>query len=265
MKIVSWNVNGVRSVMSKGSLSDFMWRHSPDILCLQETRAEPDQAAFTPEGYHAYWNPAQKRGYSGTAIFTRTKPNDVQLGLGIDEHDNEGRVVTLGFDDFYLVNVYTPNSQNELRRLAYRVDRWDRDFRDYLLRLTADKPVVFCGDLNVAHKEIDLANPTRNTKNPGFTPQERESFDATLAAGFVDTFRMFEPAGGHYSWWSFRSDARERNIGWRIDYVCVSREMRERVQGASILPEITGSDHCPVAIELSPAPPAQGLQARLFV
>jgi exodeoxyribonuclease-3 len=250
MKFISWNVNGVRAVLRKG-FSDFIEREAPDFLCLQETKATPEQVVV-PEAlakYHAFWNIAEKKGYSGTAIFSKTKPAAVTFGIGNAEHDREGRVITAEFADFFLVNVYVPNSKRELTRLAYR-QQWDRDFLAYLKRLEQTKPVIWCGDLNVAHTELDLARPKDNVKNHGFTPEERAGFDAVVKAGFVDTFRVFEKAGGHYTWWSVMSGARARNIGWRIDYFLVSAVLQPRLKAATIYPTILGSDHCPIGLEL---------------
>ena len=251
LRIVSWNVNGIRSVLSKGFL-EWLPGFEADILCLQETKARPEQVAehAWPSEYHQYWNAAQKPGYSGTAIFTRLKPLAVTYGLGIEDHDREGRVITAEYETFFLVNVYVPNSKRELLRLDYRTQHWGPDFLAYLKRLEQTKPVIFCGDLNVAHREIDLARPKDNVENAGFTPEERADFDRVVAAGFVDTFREFEPGGGHYTWWSYQSQARARNIGWRIDYVCISPSLRPQLQNAFIWPQIGGSDHCPVGIEL---------------
>ena len=250
MKIISWNVNGLRAVLRKNFL-EYLESEAPDILCLQETKATPDQVEqLWPATYTTYWNSAQKKGYSGTVIFTKTRPLKVTQGIGHADHDNEGRVVTAEFADFFLVNVYVPNSQRELARLAYR-QQWDQDFLRYLKKLEKKKPVIFCGDLNVAHTEIDLANPKANVKNHGFTPEERAGFSAMVQAGFVDTFREFEKSGGHYTWWSPMSGARARNVGWRIDYFLISAAMRPRLKRAFIRPEISGSDHCPVGIELA--------------
>lgn len=251
MKLISWNVNGVRAVLKKGFL-DLMEGFDADIICLQETKAMEEQVAEVewPSDYHQFWNSAEKKGYSGTAVFTKEKPIITSLGIGVSEHDREGRVINVEYPDFYLVNVYTPNSQNELRRLNYRTNEWDVAFRRHVKRLQKDKPVIFCGDLNVAHQEIDLARPKGNAKNPGFTPEERESFGKLLKSGFIDTFREFETGGGHYSWWSYRAGSREKNVGWRIDYFCVSEALRERLTRAAIMPEIMGSDHCPVVLEL---------------
>ncbi len=250
MKLISWNVNGIRAVLGKG-LDAFVEGHQPDILCLQETKAHPDQVdlEWLDDAYHDYWNPAEKKGYSGTAVFTRKKPKSVSLGMGIKKHDSEGRVLTLEFPSWYLVNVYTPNAQNELRRLDYRV-QWDTDFRKYLTKLEKTKPVVFCGDLNVAHEEIDLARPRNNRKSAGFTDEERAGFTNLVKAGFVDTFREFETGPDHYTWWTYRMNARAKNIGWRIDYWCVSSELRKKVKNSLILSDIMGSDHCPILLEL---------------
>ena len=249
MKLLSWNVNGLRAVLKKNFL-EFLDAEKPDILCLQETKCTPDQVEqLWPAKYATYWNTAEKKGYSGTAIFTRTRPLQVSHGIGRPDHDREGRVLTAEYADFYLVNVYVPNSQRELTRLAYRQE-WDRDFLAYLKNLERTKPVIFCGDLNVAHTEIDLANPKSNMKNHGFTPEERAGFGAMVAAGFRDTFREFEPAGGHYTWWSPMSGARQRNVGWRIDYFLISAALRPRLRRAYHRPEVLGSDHCPVGIEL---------------
>ena len=249
MKLISWNVNGLRAVLRKGFL-DYLAREKPHVLCLQETRCDPnDVEQLWPAAYTTYWNPAQKEGYAGTAIFTQSRPLSVMTGIDIALHDREGRVLTAEFPDFFLVNVYVPNSQRELTRLAYR-QQWDRDFLRYLKRLDRRKPVVFCGDLNVAHTEIDLAHPKTNVHNHGFTPEERAGFGAFVKAGFLDTFREFERGGGHYTWWSPMAGARDRNIGWRIDYFLVSAALRPRLKNAFIRPDVTGSDHCPVGIEI---------------
>ena len=248
MLFYSWNVNGIRAALGKG-FGDFFDTETTDVICLQETRALPEQVDFAREGYHAFWNPAEKKGYSGVATFTRHEPLSVQYGIGREEHDHEGRVLTLEFGDFFLVNVYTPNSQRDLARLDYR-QRWDADFLAFLEALETEKPVVFCGDLNVSHKPIDLTNPKPNERNAGFTIEERSGFDNLVAAGFIDTFREFESGGGHYSWWTYRNDARRRNIGWRLDYFLISSVMRPRLTRAWILAEVMGSDHCPVAIDL---------------
>ncbi len=251
MKLVSWNVNGIRAVLKKGFLEQLA-RFGADVVCLQETKARREQTADVawPAAYHQFWLAAERNGYSGTAVFTREQPLNVSFGMGMRKHDREGRVINLEYADFHLVNVYTPNSQDELARLDYRVREWDAVFRRHVKALERTKPVIFCGDLNVAHREIDLARPQANTRNAGFTQEERDSFTKYLEAGFVDTFREFEKGGGHYSWWSYRARARARNIGWRIDYFCVSEALRSRLVGASILPDVMGSDHCPVALEL---------------
>lgn len=251
MKLISWNVNGIRAVMNKGFL-DFVEAESPDLLLLQEVKATPDQVGhdFAAAGWEVHWNPAEKKGYSGVATLGRVPALSVGHGIGIAEHDAEGRVLTTEYPGFYLVNVYTPNSQDELRRLPYRME-WDAAFLAYVKRLEASKPVVFAGDLNVAHCEIDLARPKQNRKNAGFSDKERAGFDSIVAAGFVDTFRHFHPGEpGHYSWWSYRGGAREKNVGWRIDYFCVSGALLPRVSSARILPQVTGSDHCPVVLEM---------------
>ena len=252
MKLISWNVNGIRSVIGKGALKNFLQKESPDILCLQEIKAESSQVELPLEfgSYSPFWNSAEKKGYSGTAIFTKKKPLQVTYGLGMAHHDKEGRVITLEFKDYFLVNVYTPNSKRGLERLPYRTREWDVDFLKYLKKLEKTKPVIFCGDLNVAHKEIDLARPHDNRFNAGFTDEERASFDNLVKAGFLDTFREFSPDGGNYTWWSFQTDARSRNIGWRIDYFCLSPALRKRLQSAAIHAHVTGSDHCPVSIHL---------------
>ncbi len=251
MKLISWNVNGLRSVLRKNFL-EYLASEDPDILCVQETKATPDDVEqLWPSTYTTHWDWAAKKGYSGTAIFSRKRPLNVTRGIGLPPHDSEGRVVTAEFADFFLVNVYVPNSQRELARLPYRLE-WDRDFLKYLLGLQLRKPVVICGDLNVAHTEIDLANPKANVRNHGFTPEERAGFDALVKEGFIDTFREFERGGGHYTWWSPMSGARARNVGWRIDYFLVSASLRPRLRHAFIRPAITGSDHCPVGIELNP-------------
>jgi exodeoxyribonuclease-3 len=249
VKLISWNVNGLRAVLKKNFL-EFLAAEQPDILCLQETKCAPEQVEqLWPAHYSTYWNSAQKKGYSGTAIFTKERPLKVVSHIGITEHDQEGRVQTAEFPEFFVVNVYVPNSKRELTRLAYRQE-WDRDFLAYLKKLEKKKPVIWCGDLNVAHQEIDLANPTANVRNHGFTPEERAGFDAVVKAGFIDTFREFESGGGHYTWWSPLSGARSRNIGWRIDYVLLSKVLRPRLKRAFISDKILGSDHCPVGIEI---------------
>lgn len=249
MKLISWNVNGLRAVLRKNFL-EYLESESPDILCLQETKAGPDDVeALWPSAYATYWSTASKKGYSGTAIFTKVRPLRVTPGIGRSAHDGEGRVLTAEFADFHLVNVYVPNAQRELTRLPYRLE-WDRAFRRYLKKLEKTKPVVFCGDLNVAHTEIDLANPKVNVGNHGFTPEERAGFGALLKSGFIDTFREFEKGGGHYTWWSQMTGARGRNVGWRLDYFLISAALRPRLRSAFIRAEVPGSDHCPVGIEL---------------
>ena len=247
MKFISWNVNGIRACVQKGFM-DFFQEIDADIFCIQESKMQEGQLELDTPGYHQYWNYAVKKGYSGTAIFTKKEPLSVVNGIGIEEHDQEGRVITLEFEDFYFVTVYTPNSQNELARLDYRM-QWETDFLAYLKKLEESKPVVFCGDLNVAHKEIDLKNPKTNRKNAGFTDEEREKFTELLEAGFVDTYRYFYPdQEGIYSWWSYRFKAREKNAGWRIDYFCVSEVLKEKLVDAKIHTEVLGSDHCPVEL-----------------
>src|SRR5579871_3976001 len=249
MKLISWNVNGLRAVLKKNFL-EFLEAEKPDVLCLQETKCTPeDVEQLWPQHYTTYWNSAEKKGYAGTAIFTMERPAKVTPHIGITDHDKEGRVLTAEYADFFLVNVYVPNSKRELERLPYR-QVWDKDFLGYLKKLEKKKPVIFCGDLNVAHAEIDLARPKDNVRNHGFTIEERNGFTAFVNAGFLDTFREFEKGGGHYSWWSQMGGARKRNVGWRIDYFLVSKAFRPRLKKAYILPHITGSDHCPVVIEL---------------
>ena len=249
MHLVSWNVNGLRACLRKGG-GEWLASCGADVICLQETRALPEQVTLELSGYTPYWNPAQKAGYSGVAIWTREEPVSVRYGLGRPELDHEGRVITLELPDLFVVACYTPNAQRELVRLPYRQNVWDPAFRAHVQQLDREKPVAFCGDLNVAHREIDLANPKQNRRNAGFTDEERAGFDALLEAGFLDSFRVFEPGGGHYSWWSNRKGVRERNIGWRIDYFLVSERLRPRLQEAAIHPEVMGSDHCPVSIRL---------------
>ncbi|MBI1840082.1 MAG: exodeoxyribonuclease III [Verrucomicrobia bacterium] len=251
MKLLSWNVNGIRAALNKG-LGAFIEKQTPDIVCLQETKARQEQVTdlFFAQGYHQSWNSAVKPGYSGTAIFSKKKPRSVALGLGASQHDNEGRVITHEYDDFYLVNVYTPNSKRELERLDYRTKEWEPAFRAHLVALNRKKPVAVCGDLNVAHTEIDLANPKTNTRNAGFTMEERREFSRLLETGFIDTFREFEKGPGHYTWWSQQSAARSRNVGWRIDYFIISPQLRPALKTAFILPEVMGSDHCPVGVTL---------------
>ena len=249
MRFVSWNVNGLRACLTKGFMESFH-DMGADILCLQETKMQPDQAIVELKGYEQYWNSAEKKGYSGTAIFTKVKPLDVIYGLGIEEHDHEGRVITMELEEYYLVTVYTPNSKRELERLDYRMI-WEDAFRKYLLELDKKKPVIVCGDLNVAHKEIDLQNPKTNHHNAGFTDQERQKFTELLAAGFTDTFRyMYPDTTGAYTWWSYLRKARANNAGWRIDYFLVSDRLRDRIEAATIYNEIFGSDHCPVGLDL---------------
>lgn len=249
MKLISWNVNGLRACMGKG-FPDFFAESQADILCLQETKLQPEQLTLETPGYQQYWNSAVKKGYSGTAVFTRPQPLSVSYGLGIPAHDQEGRVITCEYPDFYLVTVYTPNSQRGLTRLEYRME-WEDAFRAYLLALDAKKPVVICGDLNVAHREIDLKNPKSNTQSAGFTPQEREKMTLLLDSGFTDSFRFVHgDVTGIYSWWSYMYHARENNAGWRIDYFLVSRRLEPAITGAEILTQVMGSDHCPVVLEL---------------
>lgn len=249
MKFISWNVNGIRACVTKGFL-DYFKEVDADIFCLQETKLQEGQIDLNLEGYYDYWNYAQKKGYSGTAIFTKKKPISVSYGIDIEEHDNEGRVITLEFEDFYFITVYTPNSQSELKRLDYRM-KWEDDFREYLKKLDNIKPVIVCGDLNVAHKEIDLKNPKTNRKNAGFTDEEREKLTILLNNGFIDTYRYFNPnKEGIYSWWSYRFNARKNNSGWRIDYFLASEKLKDRLVSADIHTEILGSDHCPVELVL---------------
>lgn len=250
MKLISWNVNGLRAIMKKNFM-DFFQEADADIFCLQETKLQEGQIEMDIPGYHQYWNYAVKKGYSGTAIFTKQEPLSVAYGIGMEEHDQEGRVITLEYPDFYMVTVYTPNSQSELARLDYRM-KWEDDFLAYLGGLEEKKPVIFCGDLNVAHKEIDLKNPKTNRKNAGFTDEERAKFDQIVEHGFVDTFRHFYPdTEGIYSWWSYRFRAREKNSGWRIDYFCVSDSLKDKLQDAKIHTDVMGSDHCPVELQIS--------------
>jgi len=256
MKIISWNVNGIRAVLKKGFL-DFMDAHDPDIICIQETKAHEEQVELNLEKYpYKYWNSAEKKGYSSTAIFSKIKPVSVIKDMDIPKHDNEGRVITLEFEDYYLVTVYTPNSKRDLSRLPYRQTEWDVDFLNFVKSLEESKPVIFCGDLNVAHTELDLANPQSNktTKsrpgNAGYTDEERANFDNILNVGFIDTFREYHKGNGHYSWWSYMGGARTRNVGWRIDYFCISPSLRLKMTNAYILPEVMGSDHCPVVLEM---------------
>ena len=248
MKFISWNVNGLRACVGKDFEQSFR-QLDADFFCLQETKMQEGQLDLQFEGYTSYWNYAEKKGYSGTAIYTRHKPLSVTYGIGIDEHDHEGRVITLEMEDFYLVTVYTPNSQDGLRRLDYRM-KWETDFLAYLKRLDSQKPVIVCGDLNVAHQEIDLKNPKTNRRNAGFTDEEREKMSILLDNGFTDTFRFLHPEEVTYSWWSYRFKAREKNAGWRIDYFLISDRLRPQLTGATIHTEILGSDHCPVELNL---------------
>ena len=249
LKLISWNVNGLRACVTKG-FKDIFQELDADIFCIQESKLQEGQIDLELDGYYQYWNYAVKKGYSGTAIFTKKEPISVRYGMGIEEHDQEGRVITLEYPQFFMVTVYTPNSQNELARLPYRM-QWETDFLAYLKGLEKEKPVIFCGDLNVAHKEIDLKNPKTNRKNAGFSDEERAKFSEVLEAGFIDTFRYFYPEQeGIYSWWSYRFKAREKNAGWRIDYFCVSESLKDQLEDAKIHTEILGSDHCPVELDI---------------
>ena len=249
MRFISWNVNGLRAIMQKGFMDNFNALDA-DIFCLQETKLQEGQIDFNPDGYFGYWNYAEKKGYSGTAIFTKIEPISVSYGLGIDEHDHEGRVITLEFQSFYFITVYTPNSQDGLKRLEYRM-KWEDDFLAYIKKLEEKKPVVYCGDLNVAHKEIDLKNPKTNRKNPGFTDEERGKMTNALESGLTDTFRYFYPDKEQiYSWWSYRFQARAKNAGWRIDYYVTSESLREKLVDAKIHTQVMGSDHCPVSLQI---------------
>ncbi len=249
MKLVSWNVNGIRASMDKG-LRDYITAADADVICLQEVKAEQNQADLSwLKDHQVFWNPAIKRGYSGTAVLTRLPVKSHALGIGHADHDNEGRVITVEFPDYYLVNVYTPNAQEELKRLTYRM-KWDADFRDYLSRLNQEKPVLVCGDLNVAHQEIDIARPKDNRRSPGFSDEERDGFGKLLDAGFIDTFRELDPRPQQYSWWSYRANARANNVGWRIDYWLMSAALRPQLKAARIRPDVHGSDHCPVEMEM---------------
>jgi exodeoxyribonuclease-3 len=263
MKIYSWNVNGIRAVVRKGALQEFMAKHQPDILCLQETKAQQGQAEINFEGYEEYWNSAEKKGYSGTAIFTKIKPIKVINGFPDDfakkynfiddetrDSANEGRVLTAEFDKFYLVTVYTPNAKDDLSRVALRHKHWDPAFLTYVKQLEKTKPVIFCGDLNVAHTEDDLANPKPNRGKKGFTDEEREGFQNFLDSGMIDSFRLFKQGNGYYTWWSHFANARARNVGWRIDYFVVSGSLKDRIRSAEIHPKVMGSDHCPISVEL---------------
>ena len=248
MKLISWNVNGFRSCLEKG-FAEFFNTQDADFFCIQETKMQKGQAEFAPEGYLQYWNSAEKKGYSSTAIFTKHQPLSVQYGIGIPEHDTEGRAITLEYEKFYLLCVYTPNAQRELARLDYRM-AWEDALRDYIKRLDASKPVIYCGDLNVAHQEIDLKNPKTNHFSAGFSDQEREKFTQLLDSGFIDTFRALYPDRVLYSWWSYMYHAREKNAGWRIDYFVISQRLKEHLQDSFILTDVMGSDHCPVGIEI---------------
>ena len=250
MKLISWNVNGIRACLKKGFL-DFFKEANADIFCLQETKCQQGQVELEIEGYTSYWNSAEKKGYSGTAVFTKKKPLNVTYGIGKEEHDKEGRIITLEFENFYLVTNYTPNAKRELERLDYRMI-WEDEIRKYLLNLNKTKPVIMCGDLNVAHEEIDLKNPKTNRGNAGFTDEERAKMTELLNAGFVDSFRYLYPdKEGQYSWWSYMGKAREKNVGWRIDYFIVSKDIKDKIKEATIYPEVMGSDHCPVGLVVS--------------
>jgi len=250
MKLVSWNVNGIRAILRKGELQNYVGKEDPDILCIQETKAHPDQVEnLQLDGYKKFWNAADKKGYSGTAIFTKKSPDNVWYDLPQQEHQREGRVIGVEFPKYHLVNVYTPNAQHKLARIDYRM-KWDQDFLNHMHKLEKDKPVIFCGDLNVAHTEIDLANPETNRKNPGFSDQERAGFTNILSKGFMDSFRLFNQEPHQYTWWTYRFNARARNIGWRIDYFMVSPELRKQLKDAFIQQHWYGSDHCPVGIHL---------------
>ncbi|MGN0528798.1 MAG: exodeoxyribonuclease III [Eubacterium sp.] len=250
MKFISWNVNGLRACMNKG-FEDYFNSVDADIFCLQETKLQQGQIDFAPDGYNCYWNYAEKKGYSGTAVFTKRPPLNVTYGMGIEQHDKEGRMITLEFEDFYFITVYVPNSQRELARIDYRM-QWEDDFLEYIKRLDSKKPVIYCGDLNVAHREIDLKNPKTNRKNAGFTDEERNKITAVLDSGFTDTYRYFYPdKEGVYSWWSYMFKAREKNAGWRIDYFITSKSLDDRLLGADIHTDVLGSDHCPVELDIN--------------
>ena len=248
MKLISWNVNGLRACLNKG-FSEFFKEADADIFCLQETKCQPEQIELEFEGYTSYWNSAEKKGYSGTAIFTKKKPIKVTYGIGIEEHDKEGRIITLEFENFYLVTNYTPNAKRELERLDYRMV-WEDEIRKYLLELNKKKPVIMCGDLNVAHEEIDLKNPKTNKGNAGFTDEERGKMTELLNSGFIDSYRYLYPEKMEYSWWSYMGHAREKNVGWRIDYFIVSNDIKEKIKNATIYTKILGSDHCPIGLEI---------------
>ena len=248
MKFISWNVNGIRAVIKKG-FYDFMNEYKPDIICIQETKAHKEQVELSLPNYpYQFWNSAVKKGYSSTAIFSKIEPLNVKYDIGIEEHDQEGRVITLEFDNYYLVTVYTPNSKRELLRLEYR-QVWDKEFLEFIKNLEQHKPVIFCGDLNVAHKEIDLKNPKTNRFNPGFTDEERSGFSNIVNSDFIDTFREFNKDGGHYTWWSYMFQARAKDIGWRIDYFCISKILKENLKDSYILKDVLGSDHAPIVME----------------
>ncbi len=250
LKIISWNVNGIRAVQKKG-FDDFISKYQPDIICLQETKAHPEQVNIGLEDYpYKYWNSASKKGYSGTAIFSKVEPMSVNYDMGIEKHDDEGRVITAEFENYFLVTVYTPNSKRDLSRLDYRHKQWDVDFLQFIKGLEDSKPVIFCGDLNVAHKEIDLKNPSSNKKNAGFTIEEREGFSNYIENGFIDTFREFTDEGDHYTWWSYMFNSRAKNVGWRIDYFCTSESLKDQLKKSYILPEVMGLDHAPVVLEI---------------
>ena len=250
MKIISWNVNGIRAILKKGFL-DFINDFNPDIICIQETKAHPEQVDLDLDNYkYKYWNSATKKGYSGTAIFSKIKPISVQNDMNIEKHDDEGRVICMELKNYFLVTVYTPNSKRDLSRLDYRAKEWDRDFLIYLKELEKIKPIIFCGDLNVAHKEIDLKNPKTNKRNAGFTNEERLGFDNYINSGFLDTFRMYNKEPNHYTWWSYMFNSRAKNVGWRIDYFCISEILKKKITKSIILPEIMGSDHAPILIEI---------------
>ncbi|RPG03741.1 MAG: exodeoxyribonuclease III [Pelagibacteraceae bacterium TMED246] len=250
MKIISWNVNGIRAVLKKGFL-DFINEWDPDIICIQETKAHPEQVELILNKHkYQYWNSAVKKGYSGTAIFSKIKPISVKNDMNIEKHDNEGRVICMELKNYYLITVYTPNSKRDLSRLNYRSKEWDSDFLKYLKKLETNKPIVFCGDLNVAHKEIDLKNPKTNKRNAGFTNEERVGFDNYINSGFLDTFRMFNTEPDHYTWWSYMFNSRAKNVGWRIDYFCISEILKNKITKSIILPEIMGSDHAPILVEI---------------
>jgi len=250
MKIISWNVNGIRAVIKKG-FYNFIDNENPDIICIQETKASPEQVDLKLPNYkYQFWNSASKKGYSGTAIFSKIEPAQISYDMNITKHDDEGRIITMELNDFYLINVYTPNSKRGLERLEYRYKEWDKDFLRFLKTLEQDKPIIFCGDLNVAHKEIDLARPKSNSKNAGFTKEERLGFSNYMNANFLDTFRLFNNEPNHYTWWSYMFNARKKNIGWRIDYFCASAILKNKIKSSIILPDILGSDHAPIVLNI---------------